>query len=85
MEILTSKQTSKNSINEVIDDVLTDVFGLKATLRIYKYLEENYGLYPCQFSGKLDLFSKGLEECLSKGAIPVQTKIVNELTRRQRR
>ncbi len=84
MEIL-SKQAEKNSINEVIDDVLTEVFGKKATLCIYKYLEETYDLYPHQFSGKLDLFSKGLEECLSAGSIPVQTRIVNALSKMQDR
>ncbi len=78
LEILNTP--TENSINKVIDDVLTEVFGRKATLYIYKYLEATYELYPNQFSGKLDLFSKGLEDCLSSGAITVQTRIVNALS-----
>jgi len=83
LEILT-RQTEK-SINKVIDEALTEVLGRKATLCIYKYLEDTYGLYPNQFSGKLDVFSKGLEECLGTGAITVQTRIVNALSRMQDR
>ncbi len=84
METL-NRQTEKNSINKIIDDVLTEVFGMKATLCIYKYLEDTYELYPNQFSGKLDLFSEGLEDCLSAGAILVQTRIVKALSRMQYR
>lgn len=84
MEIL-NRQAEKNSINKIIGDVLTEVFGRKATLYIYKYLEDTYGLHPNQFSGKLDLFSKGLENCLGAGAIPVQTRIVKALSRMQDR
>ena len=44
LEIL-NRQAEKNSINKIIDDVLTEVFGKKATLYIYKYLEDTYELY----------------------------------------
>jgi len=82
LEIL-NRQTEKNTINKVIDKVLTEVFGRKATLYIYNYLEDTYGLHLNQFSGKLDLFSKGLEECLGTAAIAVQTRIVNALSQMQ--
>jgi hypothetical protein len=77
LEILNSQR--ENSINKIIDDVLTEVFGRKATLCIYKYIEDTYELQPNQFSEKLDLFSQGLEECLSTAAIPVETKIVDAI------
>jgi hypothetical protein len=68
-----------DSINKVIDNVLTEVFGEKGTFYIYKYLQNNYQLQPGQFSGQLELFSKGLEDCLSSGAIPVQTRILHDI------
>ncbi len=68
-----------DSINKIINNVLTEVFGTKGTFYIYKYLENNYQLTPNQFSLKLDLFSKGLEDCLSSGAIPVQTRILHAI------
>lgn len=77
MEVL-NRQIGE-SINKIIDNVLTEVFGQKGTFYIYKYLENNYQLQPNQFSGQLELFSKALEDCLSSGAIPVQTRILHEI------
>jgi hypothetical protein len=68
-----------NSINQIIDNVLTEIFGKKGTLYIYTYIEDAYHIQPNQFSGKLDLFSKGLEDCLSTGAIPVETRILHAI------
>jgi hypothetical protein len=77
MEVL-NRQIS-DSINKIIDNVLTELFGEKGTFYIYKYLENNYQLTPNQFSVKLDTFSKGLEDCLNSGAIPVQTRILHAI------
>ncbi len=63
----------------MIDDVLTEVFGKKATMTIYRYLENTYEMSPNQISGNLELFSQGLEDCLSTAAIPVGTKIIRAL------
>jgi len=68
-----------DSINKIIDQVLTDVFGEKGALYICKYLENYYQLSPNQFSYKLELFSQGLEDCLKSGAIPVQTRILHAI------
>jgi hypothetical protein len=68
-----------DSINQIIDNVLNEVFGKKGTFYIYKYLEDHCQLEPNQFSGQLYLFSKGLEDCLSSGAIPIQTKILHAI------
>jgi hypothetical protein len=68
-----------DSINKIINNVLTELFGEKGTLYIYKYLENYYQLRPNQFSYKLERFSQGLEDCLSSGAIPVQTRILHAI------
>ncbi len=68
-----------DSISKIIDNVLTEVFGQKGTLYIYKYIEDAYQIAPSQFSTQLELFSKGLEDCLSSGAIPIQTRILHAI------
>lgn len=68
-----------NSINQIINEVLTELFGEKGVLYIYNYLENYYKLSPNQFGGKLELFSQGLEDCLSSGAIPVQKRILHAI------
>jgi hypothetical protein len=78
LEIL--NRNKEQSINQVINSVLTEVFGKKAAMTIYRYLENTYEISPSQFSANLELFSKGLEECLSTAAIPVETKIVHALS-----
>jgi hypothetical protein len=70
---------SGDSINKVIDNVLTEVFGQKGTLYIYKYIEDAYQIAPSQFSRHLELFSRGLEDCLSSGAIPIQARILHAM------
>ena len=51
-----------------IDSVLTEVFGKEGTRIIYKYIETRYSLKPDDFSDNIDVFAKGLEDCLSTGA-----------------
>ena len=64
-------------IFKIIDKVLKQVFGEEATVFIYKYLEQRYSLNQSDFSKKIDVFAKGLEDCLSLGAFAIETKILD--------
>ena len=78
MGTLTRKK--EDTFFKKIDNVLTEVFfGKEATLIIYRYIERHYALHQNEFSDRIDLFAKGLEDCLSAGAIPIETKILNDL------
>jgi hypothetical protein len=70
----------EDRIFRIIDKVLKQVFGEEATLFIYKYLEQRYSLHQSDFSKKIDVFAKGLEDCLSSGAFAVESKILNDLS-----
>jgi hypothetical protein len=67
-------------IFKIIDKVLKQVFGEEATVFIYKYLEQRYSLNQSDFSKRIDVFAKGLEDCLSSGAFAVESKILNDLS-----
>lgn len=77
MEVPPRKKEDK--IFGIIDRVLKHVFGEEATLLIYKYLEHHYSLSQSDFSEKIDVFTKGLEEFLSSGAYIVESKILNDI------
>jgi len=70
----------EDKIFKIIDSVLKQVFGDEATRFIYKYLEQRYALRESDFSEKIDVFPKGLEECLSSGAFVVENKILEDLS-----
>ncbi len=78
MQTLTVKK--RDTISKIIDTVLKQVFGKGATSFIYKYLEQNYSLRQSEFSEKIDVFAKGLEECLSSGAFAVENKILEGIS-----
>jgi len=78
LEILNRKR--EDQIFKIIDKVLKQVFGEEATLFIYKYLEQHYSLHQSEFSERIDVFAKGLEECLSSGAFAIQSKILEDLS-----
>ena len=78
MEISTRKK--EDQIFKIIDKVLKQVFGEEATLFIYKYLEQKYSLHQSEFSEKIDVFAKGLEECLSSGAFAIENKILDDIS-----
>jgi len=78
LEISTRKKEDK--ICKIIDKVLKQVFGEEATLFIYKYLEQHYSLHQSEFSEKIDVFAKGLEECLSSGAFAIENKILEDIS-----
>ena len=69
-----------DKIFQIIDKVLNQVFGEEATRFIYDYLELHYSLHRSEFSERIDVFAKGLEDCLSSGAFAVESKILNDIS-----
>ncbi len=81
MTTLSTLRREKNDkIFQIIDKVLKQVFGEEATLFIYKYLEQQYSLRQSDFSKRIDVFAKGLEDCLSSGAFAVESKILDDIS-----
>jgi hypothetical protein len=74
-----NQHRAEDKIFKIIDNVLKQVFGENATLFIYEYLEQRYSLRKSEFSEKIDLFAKGLEDCLSSGAFAIETKILENI------
>jgi hypothetical protein len=74
-----SPSRAEDKIFKIIDSVLKQVFGENATLFIYRYLEQRYSLHQSEFSEKIDVFAKGLEDCLSSGAFAIETKILENI------
>jgi len=70
----------EDKIFRIIDSVLKQVFGEAATIFIYKYLEKHYALNQNDFSEKIDVFAKGLEDCLSSGAFAIESKILEDIS-----
>ena len=75
----TKPSPKKDKVFEIIDRVLTQVFGENATRIIYEHLERRYSLSPSDFSEKMDVFTKGLEDFLSSGAYFIENKILNDI------
>ena len=69
-----------DAIFQIIDKVLNQVFGEEATMFIYKFLEQRYSLRQSDFSKKIDVFAKGLEDCLSSGAFAIENKILDDIS-----
>jgi hypothetical protein len=76
----TLPREKEDKIFKIIDKVLKQVFGEEATLFIYKYLEQRYSLRQSEFSEKIDVFAKGLENCLSSGAFAIESKILDDVS-----
>jgi len=74
------KAEKDDKIVQVIDKVLTQVFGEEAKLFIYKYLEQHHSLRQSDFSKRIDVFAEGLEDCLSSGAFVVESKILDDIS-----
>jgi hypothetical protein len=66
-------------IFEIIDRVLTHVFGAEATSLIYAHLERRYSLSRSEIAAKIDVFARALEEFLSSGAYVVENKILEDV------
>lgn len=76
----TLPREQKDKIFQIIDKVLNQVFGKEATGFIYDYLERHYSLPRSAFSERIDVFAKGLEDCLSSGAFAIESKILEDLS-----
>src|SRR3990170_1923690 len=72
-------EQKEDKIFRIIDRVLKQIFGENATVLIYQYLDSRYGLSQSEFSEKLDVFAKGLEDFLSSGAFAVENKILSDI------
>ena len=68
-----------DTLSQIIGKVLKQVFGEEATIFIYKFLEQRYSLPQSDFSKKIDVFAKGLEDCLSSGAFAIESKILDDI------
>jgi hypothetical protein len=77
LEMLAQKKDDK--FFQVADNVLTQVVGQEATALIYKHLANYYSLHPHEFAQRMDLFAKGLKDCLSTGAVPIENMILYDL------
>ncbi len=75
----TQLSPKEDKVFEIIDRILKQVFGENATHIIYEHLEHHHSLRPSDFSEKMDVFAKGLEEFLSSGAYFIENKILNEI------
>jgi hypothetical protein len=75
----TQPSPKEDKVFQIINRILTQVFGEDATRTIYGYLEREHSLKPSDFSENIDVFAKGLEEFLSSGAYFIQNKILSEI------
>jgi hypothetical protein len=80
MVALTQRVEAKDDrISNVIDRVLTQIFGKEATHLIYKHLERNYSIKRNELGDKLELFATGLEDFLKSGAFVIEKKILEDI------
>lgn len=68
-----------DQVFEVVDNVLRQVLGEKATLLVYKYLESRFSLRTNEFSTKLEVLAAGLRSFLCAGAPMIERKIITDL------
>lgn len=66
-------------VAEVIDRVLNEVFGRRATRLIYRHLERKYSVKPGEITEKIDLFARGLEDFLDSGGDLVERRILEDV------
>lgn len=79
METLLHRKRYEEQISNIIDRVLTQVFGREATLLIYRHMERNYSLKREEIGEKIELFAHGLEDFLRSGAIVIERKILEDI------
>ena len=75
----TLSEVKEDKIFGIIDSVLRQIFGDPATALIYEHFQSRYSLGQSEFSSRIDVFAKGLEEFLSSGAYPIENRILNEI------
>ena len=79
MSVLTKQKQDCDKALKAIDQVLRKIFGNKATLLIYKHLENCYSLRQDEIVEKIDVFEEGLEEFLMSGAHIIKMKILEDV------
>ena len=80
MQALTHQTNAKDEkVSEIIERVLTQIFGKEATRLIYKHLERRYSVRHDEVSEKLELFAEGLEDFLKSGAYVIERKILEDV------
>jgi hypothetical protein len=73
------KAYGSDAVAKVVDQVLNQIFGSKATRLIYRHLERKYSLRRDEIAEKPDLFAKGLKDFVSSGADVVERRILEDL------
>ena len=73
------KADRAEQVFRIVDNVLKQVVGEKATLLIYKYLESRFSLRTDEFSIKLEVLTEGLRSLLCAGGSMVERKILSAL------
>ena len=81
--VAVSNNEISDPVFQAVHNVLTQVLGETATQLIYKHLENRYALRQGEFLAKIDLFAKGFETFLQKGAIILERRIIKEIYLRQ--
>jgi len=72
-----SKQSEE--LNQIVDNVLNQVFGQEAVQIIYQYLENNYFIQRHEIVEKLDSFNSALRQYLGSGALVIERLILENL------
>jgi len=74
------QSTTENAdpVFQIVNNVLTQVFGEKAVQIIYQHLENRYALQRNEFADKIDLFAKGLENLLHANASYIERRILKD-------
>ena len=75
----TSTSKESDPVFNIVDNVLKQIFGEKVTQIIYRYLETHHSLPQSEFSTRIDVFAKGLENFLQTGAPLIERKILNDI------
>jgi hypothetical protein len=85
MDTLSQSASKNDVVAEVIDKVLTQVFGKEATALIYKHMERNYSVKYSEISDNIELFARGLEDFLRSGAEIIERKILEDISLNSRK
>jgi hypothetical protein len=74
-----TKEVFEARLLKIIDEKLNDLFGEMAASVIYSYLERRFSLKREDIPQNLGMFTEGLNEFLSSGALVIETIILRDL------
>lgn len=74
-----SQNERSEKLNKVVDEVLNQILGQKATQIIYDYVESNHCIQRHEIAEKLDSFNNALKQYLGAGAMVVEKVIQQKL------